>query len=252
MLRLFQAIAMRLDVYLFERGLADSRTDAKNLIQSGAVSISGVVIKKPAYSIDENDIASVTVDRQMKKYVSRGGFKLEAALGTFDIDISGKLCIDVGASTGGFTDCLLQNGARRVIAIDSGTSQLSPSLKSDARVVSIENYNARYLDKNDLPYVPEIAVMDVSFISATYIIKPVFDALIPNGAFVCLVKPQFEVGRENIGKGGIVKTEKARLNALNKVVDYARSVGFEFRGSIVSPIEGGDGNIEYLAYFIKR
>ena len=243
---------MRIDVFLTERGLAASRTEAKGLIQAGAVSVGGKKITKPSYDITDSDVASVVVDRSLKKYVSRGGLKLEGALSVFSVDASGKLCIDVGASTGGFTDCLLQNGASSVIAVDSGTSQLSQSLRDDGRVISIENYNARYLSRADMPFVPELAVMDVSFISATYIIKPLFDALAEGADFICLIKPQFEVGREHIGKGGIVKSAAMREAALSKVCEYAKSVGFDFLGSIVSPIEGGDGNVEYLAHFKKK
>jgi len=242
---------MRIDVFLTERGLAASRTEAKNLVLSGAVTVAGKKITKPSYSIDATDIAEVVVDHSLKKYVSRGGLKLEGALLAFSVDPSGRRCIDVGASTGGFTDCLLQHGAESVIAVDSGTLQLSEALRRDKRVISVENYNARYLSEDDLPYKPTLAVMDVSFISATYIIAPLFGVLAPKSDFICLIKPQFEVGREHIGKGGVVKDKRQREVALGKVTEYAKSVGFEFMGSIVSPIEGGDGNVEYLAHFKK-
>ena len=240
---------MRIDVYLCENGYASSRTEAKKFILSGAVTVSGKVVTKP--SLDVGDGIIVTVDKSMQKFVSRGGIKLEAALNTFDVSVDGKLAIDIGASSGGFTDCLLQYGAKHVIAVDSGTMQLVSSLREDGRVTSVENFNARYMTKEDFEYVPEIAVMDVSFISATYIIRPIYECLSDNADFICLIKPQFEVGKANVGKGGIVKSEKARLDAVNKVISYAKEVGFKYVSHVISPIEGGDGNTEYLAHFKK-
>ncbi len=241
---------MRLDVYLCDRGLVSSRTEAKKFIQSGAVTVSGAVVNKPAFEVEDG--IDVVVDKSSKKYVSRGGLKLEAALDSFKLSPENKLAIDIGASSGGFTDCLLKRGAKHVIALDSGTMQLVSSLREDARVTSIENYNARYMTRDDLEYVPEIAVMDVSFISATYIIRPIFECLADNADFVCLIKPQFEVGKSNIGKGGIVKSEDARLMAVDKVISYAEKVGFKYISHITSPIIGGDGNTEYLAHFKKE
>lgn len=241
---------MRLDVFLCDTGLCSSRTEAKGFITEGAVKVNGKVITKPAYEVAEGTL-DVSLDRSSKKYVSRGGLKLEAALDTFGIDVAGAYALDVGASSGGFTDCLLKRGAAHVIAVDSGTSQLSQILLDDERVTSVEKFNARFMKRDDLEYVPELAVMDVSFISATHIIPAVYSVLSEGGQFVCLIKPQFEVGRANIGKGGIVKDARARERALSDVVDFAKSVGFEFCGSIVSPIVGGDGNTEYLAYFRK-
>lgn len=240
---------MRLDVYLCDNGLVASRTEAKKFILSGAVSVGGQVVSKPAFEVDGS--LEVTVDKSSKKYVSRGGLKLEAAIESFKISANNKLAIDIGASSGGFTDCLLKYGAKHVIAVDSGTMQLVSSLRADERVTSKENFNARYMTREDFEYIPELAVMDVSFISATYIIKPIYDCLADNADFVCLIKPQFEVGKANIGKGGIVKSESARLGALDKVISFAKSVGFEHINHIVSPIIGGDGNIEYLAHFKK-
>lgn len=240
---------MRLDIYLVENGYVSSRTEAKKFITEGAVKIDGKKIIKPSFDII--DSPSVEVDKSSKKYVSRGGLKLEAALNEFAVSPSGKNAIDIGASSGGFTDCLLKFGAKHVIAVDSGTEQLALSLRSDPRVTSIENFNARYMCHTDFEYLAEIAVMDVSFISATYLIKPLYDCLMPGADFICLIKPQFEVGKANIGKGGIVKDERARQNAKTAVIDFAKSVGFEFVGSMVSPIVGGDGNIEFLAHFKK-
>ena len=241
---------MRLDVCLYERGLVGSRTDAKNLILKGAVKVGDKTVTKPAFEVVESD--EITVDTSYKRYVSRGGLKLEAALEAFSVDPTGKSAIDIGASSGGFTDCLLKHGAARVIAVDSGSNQLVASLREDPRVVSIENFNARYMTASDLPFAPELAVMDVSFISATHIVKAVFDCLKSGGEFICLVKPQFEVGRANIGKGGIVKSEKARNDALASVIQFSKNVGFEHLGSINSPIEGGDGNVEFLIHLKKQ
>lgn len=240
---------MRLDVFLVENGYTVSRTEAKNSILSGSVAVNGKIINKPAFEVLGTE--SVSVDTSSKKYVSRGGLKLEGAIETFKIDVSNKKAIDIGASSGGFTDCLLHYGARHVICVDSGTNQLSEKIRNDSRITVIENYNARYLSLDDIPFLPDIAVMDVSFISATYIIGQIYNCLSSDGDFVCLIKPQFEVGKSAVGKGGIVKDEKKRLGAVERVTEYAKSVGFKFLGVIKSPIEGGDGNIEYLAYFKK-
>ena len=242
---------MRIDSFLFESGLAESRTEAKSLIKEGAVSYLGRVISKPSF--DYNDTADkLTVNRSAHRYVSRGGLKLEYALDYFKLDVTARRAIDVGASSGGFTDCLLQRGVLSVIAVDSGTDQLSPKIRQDSRVTSIENYNARYMKREDFPYIPDIAVMDVSFISATLIIPAVYSVLDGEADFICLIKPQFEVGRSNIGKGGIVKDEKARDGAVSKVVDFASGVGFQLVGVTRSAIEGGDGNIEFVAHFKKN
>jgi 23S rRNA (cytidine1920-2'-O)/16S rRNA (cytidine1409-2'-O)-methyltransferase len=170
----------------------------------------------------------------------------------FSLDFKGKRCIDIGSSTGGFTDCLLKNGAVSVIAVDSGTNQLVPELRFDERIYVKENFNARYMKPEDLPYAPELCVMDVSFISATHIIPAVYNCLIPHGEFVLLIKPQFEVGRSGLGKGGIVKDDKVRDRAVESVVKFAEEIGFITLGLIKSSILGGDGNIEFLAYFRKK
>lgn len=238
---------MRLDVYLTEKGLVASRTEAKGFITSSAVKVDGKTVTKPSF--DVTDGAIVEVDKSSKKYVGRGGLKLEAAIEVFGISVSGKRALDIGASSGGFTDCLLQKGAKSVIAVDSGTNQLVDSLRSDGRVISIENYNARYMKSSDLPYVPEICVMDVSFISATYIMPSIRNVLAPRADFICLIKPQFEVGKSGLGKGGIVKNGKIRKEAVDKVVEFANSIGFTLISLIESPIVGGDGNIEFLAHF---
>lgn len=240
---------MRIDVYLSENGIVNSRTEAKRFIDEGAVYVNGKQITKPSYDVDGNE--NITVDKTVKEFVSRGGLKLKGALSEFSVSAEGRLCIDVGASSGGFTDCLLQSGAVHVLAVDSGSGQLAESLRRDERVTVFENYNARYMKREDFEYTPDLAVMDVSFISATYIIPSIYDVLADNGEFICLIKPQFEVGRSGLGKGGIVKDSKARDLAVKKVVDFAVNTGFEVRGVVQSSIKGGDGNIEFLAHFVK-
>ena len=240
---------MRLDVCLFDRALSRSRNEAKSLIEDGLVSVDGKIVKKPSFEVGEDSLIEIVSDSH--RYVSRGALKLESAIRNFDFIIEGKQAIDVGASTGGFTECILLNGAKSVIAVDSGKDQLAQKLREDSRVTSIEGYNARYMKPADLPYAPDLAVMDVSFISATYIIAPLFDCLSAGADFICLIKPQFEVGKSNIGKGGIVKSEKIRLLAVEKVTEYAKSVGFQLIAVAQSDIVGTDGNIEYLAHFKK-
>lgn len=240
---------MRIDLFLAEAGYAASRTEAKSLITLGAVTVDGVVVKKPSYDVIGDE--KISVNRESKKYVSRGGYKLECAIRSFDFRIEGRNSLDVGASSGGFTDCLLKNGARHVIAVDTGYGQLAPSLAERPEVTSIENFNARYMKPCDLEYVPELAVMDVSFISATYIIPALYECLAEGGDFICLIKPQFEVGKSKVGKGGIVKDEGARREAVDKVVGFAEMTGFSCLGTVKSDITGGDGNAEYLAHFRK-
>ena len=240
---------MRIDVYLSENGFVASRTEAKRFIDECAVTVNGKIVKKASFDVVGNE--QIFVDKTVKEFVSRGGLKLKGALDEFHIDVSGRLCLDVGASSGGFTDCLLQRGAAHVIAVDSGSGQLSESLRTDNRVTAIENYNARYMKAEDFEYVPNLAVMDVSFISATYIIPSLSEVLADESDFVCLIKPQFEVGRSGLGKGGIVKDSKIRDLAVKKVLDCATDFGFLVKGIMQSPIKGGDGNIEFLAHFVK-
>lgn len=241
---------MRLDVYLVDTALVDSRTDAKKFIIGGAVSVNGKIVNKPAFDVSGDE--KILVDKSSKKYVSRGGLKLEAALDEFSVGVQGALAIDVGASSGGFTDCLLKRGATRVLAVDSGSGQLAQSIRNDSRVSVYENFNARYMSSTDFDYVPDFAVMDVSFISAKLIIPAVCSVLAPDGRFICLIKPQFEVGRSGLNKKGIVKSEELRRRAVNDVVESASLCGFKLMGLMESPIVGGDGNIEYLAFFKKQ
>lgn len=239
---------MRCDVYLAENGYAKSRSAAKEMIEAGHVTVNGVAVRKPSENVEEG--AMVEILYQMP-FVSRGGLKLEHALSFFGINVEGANALDIGASTGGFTDCLLKRGAAAVIAVDSGENQMDPSLRGDARVTCIEKYNARYMRPEDLSFVPSIAVMDVSFISQTLIIPAVSSVLEDGGLFVSLIKPQFEVGRSAVGKKGIVKHGKDRLNAVRNVIACAAENGLGCFGLTLSPIEGGDGNIEFLAAFRK-
>ena len=240
---------MRLDLYLSEYRLVDSRSDAKRFITSGSVSVDGKVILKPAFDVFGDE--KIIVDKSSKKYVSRGGLKLESAISAFEVNVNEAIAIDIGASSGGFTDCLLKNRARHVIAVDSGSGQMVEVLRQDERVTVIENYNARYMEPSDFEYIPNLAVMDVSFISAKLIIPSVSKILEPGGDFICLIKPQFEVGKNGLGKGGIVKNSALRKKAVDEVVECAAFCGFDMLKLIESPITGGDGNVEYLAHFKK-
>lgn len=239
---------MRLDISVYKNGLAESRSRARTLIEAGSISVNGNPVFKPAFDCMESDRVELT--GQPLLYVSRGGYKLEAALDAFRVDVTGLVAADIGASTGGFTDCLLQRGAKKVFAVDSGSAQLADKLKRDNRVISIEGVNARGLTAEILGERCALTVMDVSFISQTKLHGAVASLLESGGKFISLIKPQFEVGREHVGKGGIVKDETARRNAVEAVKMSAEREGFECKGVIASPITGGDGNREYLALFI--
>jgi len=242
---------MRADVYLTENGWVTSRQRAKNLIEEGNVWIDGAPVSKPSQPISEGE-HSVRIQNDLP-YVSRGGLKLEAALQAFHISPKGMIAIDIGASTGGFTDCLLQGGAEKIFAVDSGEGQLVEALRNDPRVVSMERTNARALTLEQIDgMLMDLIVMDVSFISATYLI-PIFRALLKENAHaVCLIKPQFEVGRAMLGKGGIVKDAKAHRMAVEKVLDAGIAAGLTPVALIPSPISGGDGNREFLVHFINN
>ena len=238
---------MRLDLYLFEHGFTGSRESAKRLIEEGLVTVDGHVVTKPSKDVTGEPTISVTE----KKYVGRGGEKLEAALSLFGIDVGGLRALDIGASTGGFTDCLLQQGALHVVALDAGTGQLHPRLLADSRVTNIEKYNARTLERSDVGEV-DIVVMDVSFISQTYILPRIPAVLAPDGIAITLIKPQFEAGRSALNKQGVVRAQKDRIRAILRVLDAAVLAGLAPVGLAPSPILGGDGNEEYLACFIKK
>ncbi|MBE6684659.1 MAG: TlyA family RNA methyltransferase [Ruminococcaceae bacterium] len=239
---------MRIDVYLVEKGFCESRSKAARLIGDGKILLDGKAVSKA--SLDVLDIEHTVEIVEEDKFVGRGGLKLEGALEHFGFDVAGKRCIDVGASTGGFTDCLLQHGAAHVCAVDSGRGQLHGKLISDIRVTSVEGFNARALDPESFGYF-DMAVMDVSFISQTLLHAPVLSVLKEGAAFISLIKPQFEAGKSALGKGGIVKKASDREIAVRRVVESALLCGFSLRGIIRSPIDGGDGNREYIAFFEK-
>lgn len=241
---------MRFDIYLYQNGFAKSRQKAQELISAGAVTLDGIVVTKSSYAIEEGVPHDVRVTETCP-FVSRGGLKLEDALNTFHISVKGTTAIDVGASTGGFTDCLLKRGAAKVYAVDAGFAQLDPALKADPRVVSIERFNARDLNSDVIDTLCDFAVMDVSFISQTLIL-PALSGVLKSGAqFVSLIKPQFEAGRSAIEKNGIVKNPAYRFLAVKRVLHAAEALGFFCLGIKRSPIKGGDGNTEYLAVFRK-
>lgn len=239
----------RLDVVLFERGFAQSREKAKALIMSGIVYVNDRKEIKAGCEIKPDD--TVEVRGSTLKYVSRGGLKLEKAMNDFPIDLNGKICMDIGASTGGFTDCMLQNGASKVYSVDVGYGQLAWKLRSDDRVVNLERTNFRYVTREQVPEEIEFASVDVSFISLKLIL-PVMYTLLKDGAHaVCLIKPQFEAGRENVGKKGVVRDPAVHENVIETVVRFACSNSFEVCGLTYSPVKGPEGNIEYLMYLKK-
>ncbi len=242
---------MRIDKYLAAAGYTKSRKYAQDLIDAGAVRVDGEIVKKASQEIDHTVAHAVELE-QLFRYVSRGGMKLEAALDAFGINVNGRKAVDVGASTGGFTDCLLKRGAARVYAIDSGTDQLHPSLRDDKRVVCIERFNARQLTLQTTDGECDVAVCDVSFISQTYLAAPIFSVLRQGGVFISLIKPQFEAGASALSKSGIVTSSAYRFLAVKRVISCATDVGFDCRGLVASPITGGDGNREYLALFVKQ
>ncbi len=238
---------MRLDVYLTEKHLTKSRSAAADVIKSGGVSVNGRIVEKSSFDVDEND--KVEIVGEMPKYVGRGGYKLEKAISARGIDLKGKVCVDVGASTGGFTDCMLQNGAAKVYAVDVGTGQLDSKIKSDSRIVSLENTDIRRFEP---PEKADFVGADVSFISLKLILSHIFRLLKDNGEAVVLIKPQFEAGRKALSKKGVVRDEKTRLRVVREITDFAKNCGFEIVGYDLSPITGGSGNIEYLLTLRKE
>jgi 23S rRNA (cytidine1920-2'-O)/16S rRNA (cytidine1409-2'-O)-methyltransferase len=237
---------VRLDRLVHARGLAESREKAQALILAGQIVVNGQKIEKAGTSVPED--AEVSLVGEPPRYVGRAGAKLEAALQYFGCDVSGKLCLDIGSSTGGFTDCLLQRGAARVHAIDSGTNQMNWRLRNDARVHLRERTNARYLTAEDIGEPVEFICVDVSFISATLLLPALVPLLKPGGELVILVKPQFEAGREQVGAGGIVRDESVRQQAVERVRRGVTEAGLEVAGVIASPLPGAEGNQEYLLY----
>lgn len=236
----------RLDVMLVERGLAVSREKAKAVIMAGIVYVDGQKEDKAGSAFEET--VKIEVRGNTLKYVSRGGLKLEKAMEEFDLSLEGKTCMDVGASTGGFTDCMLQNGAKKVFSIDVGHGQLAWKLRNDERVVCMERTNMRYVTKEQVPDAIDFSSIDVSFISLTKILTPVKNLLAPEGEVVCLIKPQFEAGREKVGKKGVVRDKKVHKEVIEMVLSYAVSIGFVPIHLDFSPVKGPEGNIEYLLH----
>ena len=236
----------RLDVLLCERGLMESRQKAQAVIMAGQVYVGGQKVDKAGAQTEET--AEIEVRGKTLAYVSRGGLKLEKAMQSFPIVLSGAICGDIGASTGGFTDCMLQNGAAKVYAVDVGYGQLAWSLRSDERVICMERTNARYLTHEQIPDELDFASIDVSFISLRLILPAVRGLLKPDGHVVCLVKPQFEAGREKVGKNGVVRDPAVHLEVLEHFLSHAAEAGFSVKDITFSPIKGPEGNIEYLGY----
>ena len=239
----------RLDVLLVERGIASSREKAKTMIMEGNVYVDGMREDKAGSSF--KDTARIEYRGEKLRYVSRGGLKLEKAVECFSLDLRGLICMDIGASTGGFTDCMLQNGASKVYSIDVGYGQLDWGLRNDSRVVSMEKTNFRYLTPSDIPDIPDFATADVSFISLSKILPPASSILKDKGSMVCLIKPQFEAGRELVGKKGVVRDPAVHEAVIKDCIGYAVENGFIVSGLDYSPIQGPEGNIEYLLYIIK-
>ena len=241
----------RLDVLLTKRGLAESREKAKALIMSGEVFVNGQREDK-AGAVFEEEKAVLEVRGKVLPYVSRGGLKLEKALQQFPLSVQDKVCMDIGASTGGFTDCMLQNGAKKVYSVDVGHGQLAWKLRNDERVVCMEKTNFRYMQPEDLPQKLDFASVDVSFISLTKILLPARNLLKDGGEMVCLIKPQFEAGREKVGKKGVVREPAVHREVIEKVIDFAALIGFDILELDYSPIKGPEGNIEYLLFIRKN
>ena len=242
-------MSVRLDVYLFENSLVESREKGKALIMEGVVFVDNQKVDKPGFQV--KDGAKVEVRGETLKYVSRGGLKLEKAMENFNLSLINKICADIGASTGGFTDCMLQNGATKVYSVDVGYGQLAWKLRTDERVVNLERTNFRYCTKEQIPDSLDFASVDVSFISLTKILPVLKTLMKENAECVCLIKPQFEAGREKVGKKGVVREASTHLEVVNKISDFALSLGFSVENLEFSPIKGPQGNIEYLIHLVN-
>ena len=244
-----EKVKERLDILLVKGGFAESREKAKAIIMSGNVFINNCREDKAGSTFDEK--VEIQVRGNTLKYVSRGGLKFEKAMANFDVSLDGTICMDVGASTGGFTDCMLQNGAIKVYSIDVGHGQLAWKLRQDERVICMEKTNVRYITHENVPDEIDFSSIDVSFISLTKVLLPVRNLLKDNGQIVCLIKPQFEAGREKVGKKGVVRDKKVHIEVIEMVVEFAKSIGFDVLNLDFSPIKGPEGNIEYLLHIIK-
>ena len=239
---------IRLDQYITDLGLAGSREKAKAAIMAGLVYVNGQKATKAGETVRDTDQIEV---RGGSEFVSRGGYKLKKAVGAFGLSLAGKTCMDIGASTGGFTDCMLQNGAAKVYAVDVGYGQLAWKLRTDARVVNLERTNLRYVTREQIPETLDLAVMDVSFISIRLVLPAVQALLKPDGDVICLIKPQFEAGREHVGKKGVVRDAAVHRAVLESFTAFFPEAGFTLLGLDFSPIRGPEGNIEYLAWLRK-
>lgn len=240
---------VRLDQLVFDLGLTESRERAKTTIMSGLVFVDGQRSDKPGTPVSPE--AKIEVRGEALPFVSRGGFKLDKALKVFPVDPAGKICLDCGASTGGFTDVLLQHGAKKVYAVDVGYGQLAWKLREDERVVSMERTNVRYITREQIPDEPALAVMDLSFISIRLVLPAVRELIAENGDIICLIKPQFEAGREEVGKKGVVRDPAVHLEVINGILSFATANGLTPMGLDYSPIKGPEGNIEYLCWLRK-
>ncbi|MBQ3048576.1 MAG: TlyA family RNA methyltransferase [Oscillospiraceae bacterium] len=240
----------RLDLIMVEKGIVSARSKAERLIKEGQVTVNGEKAVKPGMTVDED--AVININEDMIKYVSRGGLKLERAVAQFGLELRGCVCMDVGASTGGFTDCMLQNGAVKVYAVDVGSGQLNEKLLADERVINLENTNARYMDETVIPEKVDFVSIDVSFISLKLILPAVTARIKETGSAVCLIKPQFEAGRENLNKHGVVKDKKVHAEVINSVCGFVESIGWCVIGLDHSPIKGPEGNIEYLVRITSK
>lgn len=239
----------RLDTALFELGLCESRSKASALIMSGSVYVNGQKETKAGYTVKPTD--KIELKGKQMPYVSRGGYKLEKAMQSFPITLENCICMDIGASTGGFTDCMLQNGAEKVYSIDVGYGQLAWKLRTDERVINLERTNFRYLTKDTVTDEIDFASIDVSFISLKLILPVLFGFLKQGGKCVALIKPQFEAGREKVGKKGVVRELSTHIEVIDSIVDFALEIGFSVLGLTFSPIKGPEGNIEYLVFLSK-
>ncbi len=242
---------MRLDLYLVDKEICSSRNKAKGLIEQSRVLLNGKIITKSSAEISENDNVKILPCDQTE-FVGRGGYKLEQALDEFKIDVSGKICVDIGASTGGFTECLLLNGASKVFAVDSGKGQLAKSLINDKRVVNIEGFNARFLTSEHLDNIKaDIITMDVSFISQKLLYPAIYQITKTGADIITLIKPQFEAGKSALNKHGVVKDEKVRLKVVNDIIEFAKQSGFQYVTHSQSKTVGTTGNIEFLLHLKK-
>ncbi len=240
---------IRLDVYLTEEGLVPSRSAAQAMIMAGEVYIDNQKAMKAGELVKGTE--NIEVRGKGAKYVSRGGLKLEKAVEVFPITLTDAVCMDIGASTGGFTDCMLQNGASKVYSIDVGYGQLAWKLRSDPRVVNMERTNIRFLDKECLDQIPQFFSVDVSFISLKLVLPVAYDVLRDGGYGVCLIKPQFEAGRDKVGKKGVVREKSTHIEVIENVLEFTKAMGFSVKGLDYSPVRGPEGNIEYLMYIKK-